>query len=404
MSVRPKEVLIATPGGEQKTAVWWIADYKDKSGRRHQVRFKRKGDAVAHEEASKVAIRAGQYVSVDPNRTIADAAEGWLARVEADGMRGKGKLERATMRQYRQHVDHHITPHIEGKLAKLTAKDVEIFRNKLLGLDDEGKQAKDKDGKSVKPPMSRAMARKVMTSFKSILKAAKVGHLAADVSIGVSDREKRQLKIGRDIPMPAEIKRLIDAAKAKDDPKLHALLLTAIFTGLRASELRGLPWGDVDFDASELHVRQRADRYNALGSPKSKHGTRTIPLPPDLLTALKVWKLACPKKGDEDFVFQTNTGAIEHHKNMLRGLVPVMKAAGLAKGGKSKYALHALRHFFASWCINPKESGGRQLTPKVVQTLMGHSSIMITLDIYGHLFPSGSDRSELEASSRALLG
>ena len=98
---------------------------------------------------------------------------------------------------------------------------------------------------------------------------------------------------------------------------------------------------------------------------------------------------------------------IEYHKNMLRSIGSVMRAAGvMTKESRTaaKYALHAFRHFFASWCINPKERGGRQLTPKVVQTLMGHSSITITLDIYGHLFPSGSDRAELEASSKALLG
>ncbi|HEX3939754.1 MAG TPA: tyrosine-type recombinase/integrase, partial [Xanthobacteraceae bacterium] len=108
---------------------------------------------------------------------------------------------------------------------------------------------------------------------------------------------------------------------------------------------------------------------------------------------------------EADIVFPTGPGNIEHHSNMTRALKRVMKAGGLVKrNGKPKYGLHSLRHFFASWCINPLDRGGRQLTPKEVQTLMGHSSIMITLDIYGHLFPSGSDRSELEASSRALLG
>lgn len=396
MSVREK-IVTGLDGNER----WWIADYKDSSGRRHQVRFKRKADAVAHEEASRVAIRAGQYVSLDPSRTIADAAKDWLGRVEASGMRNTGKLERATIMQYKQHVERHIKPHIEGRLAKLTTRDIEIFRNKLLGQNADG-DPMGPDGKPLKPPMSRAMARKVLTSFKSMLKASKVGHLAADVSIGVSKRDKRKLEIGKDIPTPDEIRRLINAAK--DRPRLHVLLLTAALTGLRASELRGLRWSDVDLKGGELHVRQRADRYNAIGEPKSEHGKRTIPLPSELLGALKVWRLGCPK-GDADVVFPTRTGAIQHHKNMLRSLGPVMKEAGVvAKSGKPKYALHALRHFFASWCINPKERGGRQLTPKIVQYLMGHSSIMITLDIYGHLFPSGSDRAELEASSRALLG
>ena len=221
--------------------------------------------------------------------------------------------------------------------------------------------------------------------------------MAAGVVIG-AEKRKRKLEPGRDIPTPAEIKRLIDAAKGG---RLRALLLTAVFTGLRASELRGLRWSDVDLKAGELHVRQRADRYNEIGVPKSKAGTRSVPLPPEALAALKSWKLA---QGGTSLVFSTSTGQIEHHSNMLRSLAPVMKAAGVVNGkGGSKYALHAFRHFFASWCINPKNRGGRELPAKVVQQLLGHSSIVMTLDVYGHLFPKGDDRAELAAASSALL-
>jgi integrase len=89
---------------------------------------------------------------------------------------------------------------------------------------------------------------------------------------------------------------------------------------------------------------------------------------------------------------------------MLRSLGPVIKAAHVLKNDKAKYALHAFRHFFASWCINPADRGGRELPAKVVQTLLGHSSIMMTLDVYGHLFRDGSDRAELAASEKALFG
>jgi integrase len=66
--------------------------------------------------------------------------------------------------------------------------------------------------------------------------------------------------------------------------------------------------------------------------------------------------------------------------------------------------LHALRHFFASWCINPIDRGGQGLPPKVVQTQLGHSSIMMTMDTYGHLFPSGDDADKrLAKAERALL-
>jgi integrase len=85
-------------------------------------------------------------------------------------------------------------------------------------------------------------------------------------------------------------------------------------------------------------------------------------------------------------------------------LEAVMLAAGVVdREGVPKYGLHSFRHFFASWCINPRARGGRELTPKVVQHLLGHSTISITLDVYGHLFASGDDRAELAASARALL-
>ncbi|MFL5259189.1 MAG: site-specific integrase, partial [Hyphomicrobiales bacterium] len=72
---------------------------------------------------------------------------------------------------------------------------------------------------------------------------------------------------------------------------------------------------------------------------------------------------------------------------------------------KAKYTgLHALRHFYASWCINRRQDGGLELPAKVVQERMGHSSIMMTLDVYGHLFPRGDDMAELAAAERALLG
>jgi integrase len=119
---------------------------------------------------------------------------------------------------------------------------------------------------------------------------------------------------------------------------------------------------------------------------------------------LKEWKLACPK-GDLDLVFPNSTGKIEAHSIIVnRGLIPAQIAAGLEVKGRAKYTgLHALRHFYASWCINRVEDAGLGLPPKVVQTRLGHSSITMTMDVYGHLFPRGDDAKELAAAERALL-
>ena len=183
------------------------------------------------------------------------------------------------------------------------------------------------------------------------------------------------------------------------------LLLTAIFTGLRASELRGLTWADVDLRRAELHVRQRADRYGVMGKPKSHAGERSVPLSPLVVNTLREWKARCPK-GTLGLVFPNGAGNIENHQNILnRGFFPAQVAAGLTtEGGEPKYTgLHALRHFYASWCINRRADGGLELPLKNVQERLGHATVVLTSDRYGHLFPRGDDSAELAAAERALL-
>ena len=299
---------------------------------------------------AKVAVNVAQGVHVAPSKslTMREAAEVWIKRVEARGR------ERSTVRQYRQHVDLHINPRLGAvKLAHLTTKPIEDFRDDLL------------------TKMTRPMARKVMTSLKSLLKVSRMSHVMADVEGVAKPKREAKLQVGKDIPTNNEIRRLIAAA---GEGRKRALLLTLALTGLRTSEARGLRWADVDLKASELHVRQRADRWNNIGQLKSDTSARTIPFSAELLMALKAWKLACPK-GEQDLVFPTDTGAVEHHANMLRSSSPVMRTAGVVdKKGEPKYALHAFRHWFASWCCNSKEKGGRQLPVNEVQKLLGHAS------------------------------
>ncbi len=187
-----------------------------------------------------------------------------------------------------------------------------------------------------------------------------------------------------------------------------------IFTGLRASEARGLRWEDVDLKKGILHVRQRADRYGVVGMPKSGAGRRTVPLPPIVVNTLKEWQLACPKN-DAGLVFANRAGNIEYHNNMLhRGLWVTELAAGVSVASDKvdeegnpimypKYSgFHTLRHWYASWCINRKIDGGLELTPKSVQTRMGHSSIQVTFDTYGHLFPAVDEGAAVAAARRRL--
>jgi integrase len=271
---------------------------------------------------------------------------------------------------------------------------------------------------------SAAMVKKIISSLSSILAEAQDNHLVSQNVVRNHRRKKktkaeqrRKLKAGVDFPEPNEIKAIIGKLEGRWRP----LLLTAIFTGLRASELRGLRWSDVDLKKGEVHVQQRADRYNKIDAPKSEAGERTVPLPTQLLNVLREWKLACPKS-KLDLVFPNGSGHVENHGNIInRGFVPAQIAAGVAmvkkdahgnvvrdEDGKpvtiAKYTgLHALRHFYASWCINRKKDGGLELPGKVVQEQLGHSSIVMTMDVYGHLFKGGDDSAELAKAAETLM-
>ena len=157
-------------------------------------------------------------------------------------------------------------------------------------------------------------------------------------------------------------------------------------------------------NVASIQVRQRADRYFAIGRPKSEAGERTVPIPPPVSHALKEWKPACPK-GKLDLAFPNLKGNIESHGNIIdRGFMPVPITAGVTMDGKAKYTgLHSLRHFFASWCINRRKDGGLELPPKVVQERLGHASITITMDVCGHLFPQTGDAAGLATATAQLF-
>lgn len=404
-------------GGEDKTA--WVADYFDQGGKRHLKTFATKKAADAWLVATRGEVAEGTHTPENASITVKEAGELWIQTGELEN------LERSTLRQYRNHLDLHIAPVIGAtKLARLSTPAVEAFRDELLGKN------------------SRAMARKVLASLKSILSEAQRRGLVArnaaqPVKVDVKKREKRKLEVGRDIPSKDEAQAILSAAAGRWRP----FFVTAIFTGMRASELRGLTWDDVDFERKVAHVRQRANLWGAIGAPKSEAGDREIPMSPMVVNALREWKLACPRQKPADgegegrlwLVFPNGNGKVESHANIWnRGFAPLQLDAGMIepavdKKGKpimepvpdesgrrvigndgepvlrqamrAKYGLHALRHFFASWAIE------RGFTPKRVQVLLGHSSITMTFDRYGHLFPSlEDDHAKFAAGEAALVG
>ena len=369
MSVRKRKWV--TKSGQDRE-VWIVAYGKGKD--RHIKTFERKKDADDYHAEVCVSIKAGTHIAPSKAQTVAEAGEAWIAAAEARG------LERASIKQYREHLKLHIAPALGPmKLPEVSVGVVRAFEDRL------------------RLKSSPKLTSMILTSLGAILADAQERGQSAknavrDLRRGrkkrAGDRHKKPLEIGVDIPTPAEVSAILANASGRWRP----LIIVAAFTGLRASELRGLPWADVDLKANELKVTQRADRYREIGSPKAVKSRRTIPFGSFVSNTLKEWKLACPPN---ELVFPNSEGKIDFHANIVqRGLIPIVTKAL----GEAKYTgLHCFRHFYASCLID------RGLPPKVIQERLGHASITMTFDRYGHLFPKVNDSEELGQAELAVV-
>ena len=360
----------------------WIVAYLH-NGKQHIRTFSTKKAATEWRAEMTLDRQKGVHVPASTSILVADAAARWLEQAQNDG------LEPSTIAAYEQAIRLHINPFLaDTKLVELTAAGVEDFRNQLR-----------REGRSP------VMVSKVTTALGGIVAHAMSLGLASrnpvreSVQYGkrrarLAKRHEKRLEVGVDIPSKDELRLILTHAPARWRP----LIVTAVFTGLRASELRGLTWDDVDLKRAVLRVRQRADRWNTIGSPKSATSAREVPLVPMVVNTLKEWRLACPK-GQAGLVFPNDAGKVEALHNIHRNaLGKAQQAAGISTSWKApKYGLHSLRHAAASLFI---EQG---FTPKKVQAMLGHSSIQMTFDRYGHLFPSQDSDTEAMRQLQARL-
>jgi integrase len=341
--------------------------------------------------------------------TVVEVGRIWLRRCELEC------LEASTTSQYEQHLRLHIAPFL-GHVAvdDLTTPVVEAFKDHLL------------------ESRSRPLSRAVLTSLKGILKEAVrrglVAHNAAD-AVQVRRKSRGSWKgpsgaTAVEIPSKAEIRALLSKSRemyplsvavtsrqrvAKSVTSCwHPLVVTAIFTGMRCSELRGLTWDHIDLTQGMIEVRQRADFQGTMGPPKTDAGSRDIPMTPMVLNTLTAWKHICPVTPLK-LVFPSRNLRIHSNSNIhkqcwrpLQLAAGVVKAAGKSSDRESgvipKLKFHALRHAAASLFI---EQGW---TPKKVQTILGHSSIQVTFDTYGKLWKdTDGDREAMALLESRLL-
>jgi integrase len=384
----------------------WVVDYFDGTGTRRLKTFERQREAKDWLAQTQVDVKAGEHVADRASVTVAQAAAAWLEESKHGSPDGERKPVRpSTLREYERHVAYITDSTIGIGQIKLNKLDRPVFAAFLRRLRDAGHRA--------------PMARKVKTTMSSILALAKENkQVGQNVLVGQrrrrgSQSEEREIVI----PTKAELRAMLEA----DGPLwFRAFLATAIWAGMRSSELRGLDWRHVDLDVGTIKVRQMADFAGHLQPPKSKAGTRDIPMTPRVRKLLSELHLARGRP-TEGFVFATRTGRPLDHANIVqRHYEPLQRRRGmegpkldiddkpvLDRNGKPRllYGLHELRHAAASLFIERVDNGERGWTAKKVQVLMGHSSIKVTYDVYGKLFKDGDgDQAAMAELEAALLG
>lgn len=261
------------------------------------------------------------------------------------------------------------------KLIDLRTAHLQRYYTKLLDIDK----------------LDASNVKRINKTLKTCLKEAiKQGYLQKnwcdDVNLPKVKKEDNIKALSKDDQL-----RLLEALKGID---LELLITFALGTGLRLGEVLGLKWSDIDFKEHTLSVQRSVRRVVEIQRdgtrerilkevpPKTENSFRTVPIPNSILSKLKSYKKEQNKLilsiGEDyknnNYVFCNNDGTIMDPKKPNRRLSSVLKSNNI-----ELITFHGLRH---TYCTRLFEAG---VPPKTVQSLVGHSDIETTMNIYTHV-------------------
>jgi integrase len=322
-------------------------------------------ESGTHREPSRVTVReaaalmlAGMRLAAgEPlDKTGSDDELALQARAEPFRTRSGTPYKPSVIRGYESSLRLYVLDGLGGmKLGEVRKRDVQALANRLL--------ARGLDASTVRNAL---MPLRVL--YREAVHAEQVATSpCAGVRLPAVEGKRER------IATPDEAARLIAALRPSD----RALWASAFYGGLRAGELRALRWEHIDLGGGVIRVVASMDAKGATVAPKSKAGRRKVPMPGPLRDLLAEHKLVTWNSG---YVFGSSAGHPFTHSAVMRrarlrwGKVEPLKPL-------ADFGLHEARHTYASMAI---QAG---VNAKALSTYMGHSSITITLDRYGHLMP-----------------
>lgn len=306
-------------------------------------------------------------------RTLGDFLAGWLREAH-------GTIRPATWRQYEMIARVHLTPALgRVPLRSLTPELVSDYLTRK------------------RRTLSAQSVRHHRAVLRRALHVAQARGLVTRNAASLSSAPRMPRQKALQALTAAQVGILVDGTR---DDRLWALYVVAATAGLRQAELLGLAWDDVDLDRGLLHIRStlhRVDGEWVLAEPKTGSGERTVPLSEIAVEALtdhrrRMAGERTPEWKYHGLVFVTPSGNPIHGPNLLPPFYDHLEQLGLPR-----IPWHGLRHSAASVML---EAG---VPIEVVSRVLGHSTIRVTMDVYGHLTEKVL-RQASEGVNRALSG
>jgi integrase len=339
-----------------------LGEYVDANGKRRYVSGKTKPEVKA--KLRKLLEDRDKGIAYDAEGlTVERYMDRWLESI-------RDKVRLGTLKPYEAITRLHIKPTLgKVKLEKLTALQLETLYREKLG-----------EGLS---------ARRVRYVHVTIRKALKDAVRLQLLPRNVADAAIPPIATTRKIkPLTQEQLRILLAAAKETQPRLYALYVLAITTGMRQGELLGLQWKDIDLDTATLTV-SRSVYEGVISPPKTEAGNRTIKLSRMAIGALRQHRIDAAKVRMSEWVFPNSRGTTIGHQNLHnRSWKPLLKHVGFPHSTR----FHDLRHSCISLLL------ARAVPIKVVSEMSGHADVSITLSVYGHTLPNqqGACAEEME--------
>jgi integrase len=330
-------------------------------------------------------------VVTDDRVTVTEWLDRWMTEVLP------GRVGPSTLDNYRLIADKHIKPALGRKrLSKLTPDDVQrLLRSKETEVRHKGEDGRaDLVGYSVST-ISRIRA----VLAQAIRQAERWGIVTRNVAT-LTDGPKAIRNEARSLTID-EARALLTSSAGN---RLEAAYVVMLSLGLRRGELLGLSWADVDLDLREVNIRRalparRPGQPLELSNPKAGSQRRLL-IPDEVVAALRAHRSRQatertrlgPAWTDSGLVFTTETGVPIDPRNFHRAMSTISRRAGLGH-----WHPHELRHSAASIML------AQGVPLEVVSEVLGHASIKMTKDVYGHLI-GNQKREAADAMGTALWG